>query len=437
MSGVKERQEARRISVRGVVQGVGFRPFVYNLAQRYDIHGWVLNTSAGVEIEAEGASDRLTAFIWAIESETPLLARIESVAVQDVSANGYSGFEIRASEAQAGAYQLISPDVAACDACLQELSDPRDRRYRYPFINCTNCGPRFTIISDIPYDRPNTTMRSFAMCSDCQEEYEDPGNRRFHAQPNACPACGPHVWLEVASSDAPPLEQEAALAAAVRHLLAGRIVAPLPHQRHTQLMSKYSTRKSALRSSRLIRIVTITTITITYNRSVTIHSILPRIYHAESAAKLLIYIQPVSINLLTFITRKNPPNTLIKPIDISCVTAGILMAPSAPVKSTYNTMPDTARPIDNLFDYPVVLKNKTKVRHAFKASHSTVTAILPAVTTQKLPAITEQIMLDIVPQILSIALAVTVIITAANTIKKIHHALGTSERVKEQVIAAR
>ena len=225
MSGVKERQEARRISVRGVVQGVGFRPFVYNLAQRYDIHGWVLNTSAGVEIEAEGASDRLTAFIWAIESETPLLARIESVAVQDVSANGYSGFEIRASEAQAGAYQLISPDVAACDACLQELSDPRDRRYRYPFINCTNCGPRFTIISDIPYDRPNTTMRSFAMCSDCQEEYEDPGNRRFHAQPNACPACGPHVWLEVASSDAPPLEQEAALAAAVRHLLAGRIVA--------------------------------------------------------------------------------------------------------------------------------------------------------------------------------------------------------------------
>jgi hydrogenase maturation protein HypF len=184
------------IRVRGVVQGVGFRPFVYNLAERFGLAGWVLNDSSGVEIEVEGKPDAVESFVVAIRAQAPPLAHIESLDTRHAPPRGYAGFEIRHSERQAGQYQLVSPDIATCSACLHELLDPQDRRYRYPFTNCTNCGPRFTIIADIPYDRPSTTMRAFRMCPVCQAEYDDPRDRRFHAQPNACPVCGPQVRLQ-------------------------------------------------------------------------------------------------------------------------------------------------------------------------------------------------------------------------------------------------
>jgi hydrogenase maturation protein HypF len=186
---------ARRIHVSGVVQGVGFRPFIYGLALRYGLAGWVRNTSAGVDIEVAGDADALDEFIGAITDEAPPLSRIESVTAEAISANGYTRFEIRHSETIEGQYQPISPDVATCDDCLHEVFDPNDRRCHYAFTNCTNCGPRFTIIQDIPYDRPKTTMAAFEMCPDCQREYDDPLNRRFHAQPNACPVCGPRLEL--------------------------------------------------------------------------------------------------------------------------------------------------------------------------------------------------------------------------------------------------
>lgn len=185
----------RRIHVRGVVQGVGFRPFVYNLAQRHGLRGWVCNTSSGVDIEAEGVPQAVDAFLRALTLEAPPLARIDAVDVYELPPNGDATFEIRQSQAQPGRFQPISPDVATCDACLAEVMDPADRRYRYPFTNCTHCGPRFTIIRDIPYDRSQTTMAAFTMCPDCQAEYDDPANRRFHAQPNACPTCGPRLTL--------------------------------------------------------------------------------------------------------------------------------------------------------------------------------------------------------------------------------------------------
>jgi hydrogenase maturation protein HypF len=221
---------AYHISITGVVQGVGFRPFVYNLATRLDLHGWVLNHSGGVEIEVEGPQRALQAFIVALRSEAPPLARVESLTVRPIPPNGTTDFEIRHSEREEGRYQLISPDVATCADCLSELLDPTNRRYRYPFINCTNCGPRFTIIADIPYDRPNTTMRVFPLCADCRTEYEDPADRRFHAQPNACPACGPHVWLTDAAGaslvgDGRRADSEAVLAKARELLLAGNILA--------------------------------------------------------------------------------------------------------------------------------------------------------------------------------------------------------------------
>jgi len=213
----------RKIWVHGVVQGVGFRPFVYRLAHEHNLNGWVRNTSAGVEIELEGSPNALQAFLSDLRAQAPPLAHIESVEVADAVPTGYRGFEIRHSQARAGRYQLVSPDIATCADCLRELFDPRDRRYRYPFINCTNCGPRFTIIEDIPYDRAKTTMRDFVMCPDCQREYDDPLNRRFHAQPNACPVCGPALTLTDAQGEILP-EQDV-IAAAARLLLAGRIVA--------------------------------------------------------------------------------------------------------------------------------------------------------------------------------------------------------------------
>ncbi len=180
----------------GVVQGVGFRPFVYGLAGRLGLAGWVCNTSAGVDIEVDGSPEALEAFERALEEEAPPLARIDRIDFKVKQPGGFTAFEIVSSQAVPGGFQPVSPDVSICPDCLGELFDPNDRRYRYPFINCTNCGPRFTIIEAMPYDRPNTTMAPFAMCPDCAAEYEDPADRRYHAQPVACPVCGPHIWLE-------------------------------------------------------------------------------------------------------------------------------------------------------------------------------------------------------------------------------------------------
>jgi hydrogenase maturation protein HypF len=192
---------ARHIHIKGVVQGVGFRPFVYNLATELDLAGWVLNSSSGVEIKAVGFDDVLDEFVERLLNDAPPLARIEYISATSVPPSTIDVpepgcFLIRHSQTQPGEFLPISPDVAICEDCLRELFDPDDRRYRYPFINCTNCGPRFTIIQDIPYDRPKTTMAPFVMCPDCQAEYDDPANRRFHAQPNACAVCGPRVWLK-------------------------------------------------------------------------------------------------------------------------------------------------------------------------------------------------------------------------------------------------
>ena len=188
--------QGKRFHITGIVQGVGFRPFVYGLALRLKLTGWVRNTSAGVDIEADGSPEALSIFAETVLHEAPPLARIDSIDIVDKSPNGFSCFEIIQSEAVEGAYQPISPDVSICGDCLRELFDPNDRRFRYPFINCTNCGPRFTIIKDIPYDRPFTTMAPFSMCPACAAEYKNPLDRRFHAQPVACPNCGPQIWLE-------------------------------------------------------------------------------------------------------------------------------------------------------------------------------------------------------------------------------------------------
>ena len=215
-------QVLKHLTVHGVVQGVGFRPFIFRLAAEHGLKGWVINTSSAVEIEVEGNSAEVDAFIGRVTHDAPPRARIEGVEAADGKPAGYRTFEIRESRRDAG-YQLISPDIATCADCLRELFDPRDRRYRYPFTNCTNCGPRFTIITDIPYDRPYTTMAPFRMCDQCRREYEDPLNRRFHAQPNACPVCGPKVWLEDARREVracdDPIRETASL------LGAGAIVA--------------------------------------------------------------------------------------------------------------------------------------------------------------------------------------------------------------------
>jgi hydrogenase maturation protein HypF len=221
--------------ITGVVQGVGFRPFVYSLARRLSLTGWVRNTSAGVDIEVDGPEAALEAFARAITEEAPPLARIDDLKVTSREPNGFNEFEIIHSETIEGAFQPISPDVCVCADCLGEMYDPADRRYRYPFINCTNCGPRFTIIEDIPYDRPYTTMAPFEMCADCATEYREPLDRRFHAQPVACPVCGPHVWLEVVKKPdgdgqpRPPVSQpltgDGAVVEARRLLADGLIVA--------------------------------------------------------------------------------------------------------------------------------------------------------------------------------------------------------------------
>jgi hydrogenase maturation protein HypF len=184
-----------KIKVRGVVQGVGFRPFIYRLAHEHSLKGWVRNTSGSVEIEVEGDEVALESFFNDLKSKTPPMAHIADLVITFHPPLGYTTFEIRSSRSQRGKYQLVSPDIATCRDCLGEILSPNDRRYRYPFTNCTNCGPRFTIIEDIPYDRPQTTMRSFIMCPECQQEYDNPLDRRFHAQPNACSNCGPSLEL--------------------------------------------------------------------------------------------------------------------------------------------------------------------------------------------------------------------------------------------------
>lgn len=219
-----------RIHISGVVQGVGFRPFVYHQAVGLHLNGWVRNTSAGVDILVEGPLPALQTFISNLQSDPPPLAQIDDLQTVFDSPQGLQGFEIISSEGVPNAFLPISPDVAVCPDCLRELFDKNDRRYRYPFINCTNCGPRFTIIRDIPYDRPKTTMAAFAMCPACAREYHDPADRRFHAQPVACPNCGPHLWLETTlqegrAIDTPPGDDEAVIHRARLLLVQGKILA--------------------------------------------------------------------------------------------------------------------------------------------------------------------------------------------------------------------
>ncbi len=215
-----------QVRVQGTVQGVGFRPYVHRLARELGLAGFVLNDSRGVLLEVEGSTAAVARFLAALESDPPPLAVLERLTVEDREPTGRPGFEIRPSPRGEPANAPVTPDTATCADCRRELLDPADRRYRYPFINCTNCGPRFTIVRGIPYDRPLTTMAGFEMCADCRAEYEEPSDRRFHAQPNACPRCGPSVRLLAAGGSA--VEGAGAgdqIAAAAAALLDGRIVA--------------------------------------------------------------------------------------------------------------------------------------------------------------------------------------------------------------------
>jgi len=212
-----------KIGVSGVVQGVGFRPFIYRLAQAHNLKGWVRNTSGSVEIEVEGDEESLENFLIDLEAKAPPMARIEKVKTTFHPPNGHTGFQIQKSLSHEGKYQLVSPDIATCEDCKREIFSPTNRRFHYPFTNCTNCGPRFTIIEDIPYDRPKTTMSKFKMCPKCQREYDNPVDRRFHAQPNACPKCGPD--LELVNSNGNPIECNDIIKAAGELLKMGKILA--------------------------------------------------------------------------------------------------------------------------------------------------------------------------------------------------------------------
>jgi hydrogenase maturation protein HypF len=211
-----------RIEVRGIVQGVGFRPFVYRIAHEHGINGTVSNNPLGVDITASGEGDQIYLFLKDLKDEAPPAAVVEKVSVFTIEPFEAGAFRIVPSTRQGEKHVLISPDLATCDDCASELFDESDRRYRYPFINCTNCGPRFTIISDTPYDRPNTSMAKFPMCPECRREYDDPADRRFHAQPNACPVCGPRVWL--VDADGSPVTGDA-VSETASLLKEGRIVA--------------------------------------------------------------------------------------------------------------------------------------------------------------------------------------------------------------------
>ena len=210
----------KRILVKGVVQGVGFRPHIYKLALERALGGWVKNDAAGVTIEAEGPRRALEGFVKDISLRRPAASRVDSVLASELAARGERIFIIARSGGRAGAAAIIPGDLALCDDCRSEILDPRDRRYLYPFTNCTNCGPRYTIVKTVPYDRPSTTMADFRMCPDCLREYGDPLDRRFHAQPNACPVCGPALKLALGSK---VFAGPAALEKTVELILAGRV----------------------------------------------------------------------------------------------------------------------------------------------------------------------------------------------------------------------
>jgi hydrogenase maturation protein HypF len=214
---------ACRVAIRGVVQGVGFRPFVYRCALQHRISGWVLNDAAGVEIHAEAAADRVTAFLAALQASPPSAARIAHFQVQDASPQGFAEFEIRASRRQTAPITRISPDLAVCADCVGELNDPANRRFHYPYVNCTNCGPRYSIIRQLPYDRAQTTMAPWALCAHCRSEYTNPLDRRYHAQPIACEACGPGYYF--VSGDQCTGPGDAAIHRAAEALRGGMIVA--------------------------------------------------------------------------------------------------------------------------------------------------------------------------------------------------------------------
>jgi hydrogenase maturation protein HypF len=214
--------ERLRVEITGAVQGVGFRPFVYRLATELGLAGWVSNDGRGVVIEVEGSAARTGEFLRRLPEELPSRAFLSTLGHRSLPPAGYAAFSIATSDAKGSKSAVVLPDIAVCDECMRDATTPLNRRYRYPFTNCTNCGPRFSIVRDLPYDRPNTTMRQFEMCSDCQREYSSVADRRFHAQPNACPRCGPRVWLT--RGDGLDSERHEALRAAARLLERGTIL---------------------------------------------------------------------------------------------------------------------------------------------------------------------------------------------------------------------
>ena len=218
------KRERARIVICGAVQGVGFRPFVYRLATELVLKGWVSNTGQGVFVEVEGDPGAVQQFLFRVNKEKPPRASIQSLESSKLDPLGYEKFEIRESEETGGKSVVILPDIATCADCVREIFDPNDRRFGYPFTNCTNCGPRFTIIESLPYDRAKTSMKRFVMCAECEREYHDPLDRRFHAQPNACPQCGPanELWDSAGATIAQSRE---ALLKAAEMIRAGKILA--------------------------------------------------------------------------------------------------------------------------------------------------------------------------------------------------------------------
>lgn len=206
--------------VSGIVQGIGFRPFCAKLAQEIGVTGSVSNTSEGVFLEIFGTKEQIESYQQKLLTDAPPLSYIQSIQVMEEKAVNSlpESFQILPSTEKVETKALIPPDIATCEDCLAEMADPSDRRFEYPFINCTNCGPRFTIIESLPYDRPKTTMAKFKMCPDCKKEYEDCNDRRYHAQPVACPHCGPHVWLESTTSDSVLAKNKDAIDRAIRLL---------------------------------------------------------------------------------------------------------------------------------------------------------------------------------------------------------------------------
>src|SRR5262245_39522702 len=217
------RRVARKLHIAGVVQGVGFRPYVFRLARTHGLMGWVVNGGAGVEIHVEGPAAAVHAFIGELTANAPCAAEISTVETECDSVNALNRFEIRRSESDGSPVARVAPDMAICDACLKELFDPADQRFRYPYINCTNCGPRFSIVRALPYDRAQTTMADWPLCAVCAAEYGDVDNRRFHAQPVACSQCGPGYRLVIGAADS--IHGHEAIETAARLLSRGRILA--------------------------------------------------------------------------------------------------------------------------------------------------------------------------------------------------------------------